>query len=423
MPQSISSAIPLSCLTKAIDAICRCRTGAYGYSLSACTSCGQQHHIAHACGNRHGPQCQHQKAAQWLHHQLDKQLPGVYLITFTVPEALRPLCRSHPRLASQSLFSASSQALKRLAQAPRFIGTTLPGFPGLLHTRGRQLPYHPHIHSIVPGGGLSQDREAWLPSRTNFSVPVRALSPSYRALCKQEMRAAGQLAQIDPHVWTTYGTSTARPIPMAPPLHIPGALCLQSCHLQPAHRRLRRSASSPSPTENQAVLVRAPPASTSLSLCAASSNMSCRGLHEGATLRLYERQLSHQNRHHPTDDHLANRRHPGAASRHRHHTGAGDLSQLWRTAHRPEPRLALAPGHLRYGLSSRPGHSTDVVHSTLESDRRRDFCVRSAGQLLQDTWGRLPTAPHHPYGISKYCPQGTIQARSSRILPHAPPAL
>ncbi len=187
---------------KALDAICHCRTGAYGYSLYACNSCGHHHHIAHACGNRHCPQCQHHKAAQWLHSQLDNQLPGPYfLITFTVPEALRPLCRSHPRLAYQTLFLASSQALKRLAKEPRFIGTTLPGFTGILHTWGRQLQYHPHIHSIVPGGGLSPEREAWLPSRANFSVPVRALSPIYRAIFKQEMRTAGQLAQIDPHVW------------------------------------------------------------------------------------------------------------------------------------------------------------------------------------------------------------------------------
>jgi len=75
-----------------------------------------------------------------LHNQLAQQLPGAYcLITCTVPEALRPLCRAHPRLASQSLFSASSQALKRLAKAPRFLGTTLPGFPGILHTWGRHL--------------------------------------------------------------------------------------------------------------------------------------------------------------------------------------------------------------------------------------------------------------------------------------------
>jgi len=76
---------------KAIDAICRCRTGAYGSSLSACHTCGQHHRVHHACGHRHCPQCQHHTAQLWLHNQLTKPLPGPScLITFTVPEALRP---------------------------------------------------------------------------------------------------------------------------------------------------------------------------------------------------------------------------------------------------------------------------------------------------------------------------------------------
>lgn len=99
--------------------------------------------------------------------------------------------------------TASSQALKRLAHEERFIGTNLPGLTGILHTWGRQLQYHPHIHSIVPGGGLSKDRTTWLPSRANFSVPVKALSPMYRALCKEDMGQAGLLEQIDPLVWKT----------------------------------------------------------------------------------------------------------------------------------------------------------------------------------------------------------------------------
>jgi hypothetical protein len=97
---------------------------------------------------------------------------------------------------------ASSTAPKRLAPDDRCIGTDLPGFPGVLHTWGRQLQYHPHIHYIVPGGGLSKDRSAWLPSRANCFVPVKALSPIYRALCKEELRHAGLLEQIDPQVWT-----------------------------------------------------------------------------------------------------------------------------------------------------------------------------------------------------------------------------
>jgi hypothetical protein len=123
-------------------------------------------------------------------------------MTFTVPETLRPFIRSHQRLAYHALFTASALALKRLAQDERFIGTDLPGFTGVLHTWGRQLQYHPHIHYIVPGGGLAKDRTTWQPSRVNFCVPVKALSPIYRALCKDDMRQAGLLEQIDPQVWT-----------------------------------------------------------------------------------------------------------------------------------------------------------------------------------------------------------------------------
>jgi hypothetical protein len=123
-------------------------------------------------------------------------------MTFTVPETLRPFIRSHQRPAYDAMFTASSLALKRLAADERFIGTDLPGFTGVLHTWGRQLQYHPHIHYIVPGGGLSKDRTTWCPSRANFFVPVKALSPIYRALFKEEMAHAGLLEHIDPQVWT-----------------------------------------------------------------------------------------------------------------------------------------------------------------------------------------------------------------------------
>ena len=96
---------------------------------------------------------------------------------------------------------ASAEALKRLAHAARFLGTALPGFPGILPPWGRQLQYPPHMHSSVPGGGLAKARETWLPSRANFSVPVRALSPMYRAIFADDMRTSRRLQQSDPQVW------------------------------------------------------------------------------------------------------------------------------------------------------------------------------------------------------------------------------
>lgn len=188
---------------KVMSAIQQCQSGHYGHSLYQCQRCSEQHRVNHSCGNRHCPQCQQHKTQQWLQHHLDKQLPGPhFLLTFTVPETLRPFIRSHQRLAYQALFQASATALKRLATDERFIGTDLPGFTGVLHTWGRQLQYHPHIHYIVPGGGLSKDRTTWQPSRANFFVPVKALSPIYRAIFKEDMRQAGLLEHIDPQVWT-----------------------------------------------------------------------------------------------------------------------------------------------------------------------------------------------------------------------------
>jgi hypothetical protein len=99
------------------------------------------------------------------------------------------------------MFNASSLALKRLAKDERFIGTDLPGFTGVLPTWGRQLQYHPHIHYIVPGGGLSKDRTTWRLSRATFFVPVKALSPIYRAIFKEAMRHAGLLESLAPQVW------------------------------------------------------------------------------------------------------------------------------------------------------------------------------------------------------------------------------
>lgn len=188
---------------KVIQAIIDCRSGELGVTLYYCQRCREHHLVNRSCGNRHCPNCQHHKTQKWLLKQMARSLPTHYfLTTFTVPEQLRDFIRSNQQPAYNAMFEASSEALKRLANDPRFIGTDLPGFFGVLQTWGRQLQYHPHIHYIVPGGGLSHDRTRWLPSRKDFYLPVQALSPIYRAKFRDAMERAGLLDRIDPKVWT-----------------------------------------------------------------------------------------------------------------------------------------------------------------------------------------------------------------------------
>lgn len=187
---------------KVIDAIVNCRSGNLGITVYRCEGCGRLHHIDRSCGNRHCPQCQYHKSRDWLGSQLCRRLPGQYfMLTFTMPQQIRSFCRSHQRLAYGTLFSAAAGAIKKLAGDPRHIGTDLPGFTGVLHTWGRQLQYHPHVHFIVPAGGLSKNRKQWLVACNGFYLPVRPLAKIFKAKFKTAMEKNGMLPNIDSQVW------------------------------------------------------------------------------------------------------------------------------------------------------------------------------------------------------------------------------
>jgi Putative transposase/Transposase zinc-binding domain len=187
---------------KVLAAISACRTGELGGVVYQCESCGSTHTMGRSCGNRHCPTCQQDKAKTWLEDQLDRLLPCPYfLLTFTVPAGLRGFVRQHQRIAYAAMFEASSAAIKTLAADPKFVGTKRCGFFGVLQTWGRTLEYHPHIHYVVPGGGLSADGSQWLPSRADFFVPVKALSILFRAKFRAALDRAGLLDQVDPAVW------------------------------------------------------------------------------------------------------------------------------------------------------------------------------------------------------------------------------
>lgn len=187
---------------KAIAAIVNCRTPASGTTFFRCESCGTRHEMHRSCGNRHCPTCQHHKARQWLERNLNRRLPGHhFMITFTVPEELRRFIRGNQRIAYAALFSASSAAMKKLVLDPKFMGGDLPGFFGVLHTWGRTLEYHPHIHYVVVGGAFSSADDRWKPSGTGFYVPVEALSPIFKAMFKDKMKTAGLFDLIPNDVW------------------------------------------------------------------------------------------------------------------------------------------------------------------------------------------------------------------------------
>jgi hypothetical protein len=124
-----------------------------------------------------------------------------FLITFTVPEPLRYFMRQNQRLAYSALFKASSDTIKKLALDQKHIGADLPGFFGVLHTWGRTLHYHPHIHYVVSGGALCSSDGSWHPSRIDFFLPVKALSKIFRAKFCDLMKQAHLFDQIPADVW------------------------------------------------------------------------------------------------------------------------------------------------------------------------------------------------------------------------------
>ena len=187
---------------KVIRAIQRCKTKYSGINTCKCKKCGKTHTLYRSCGNRNCPVCQHHRNIQWLDKRMKEQLPGPYfMVTFTVPENIRSFMRSSQGEAYSAFFRVASETLKALIANPKFVGGDLPGFFGVLHTWGRQLQYHPHIHFIVPGGALCKDTGEWKKAQKGFLVPVHALSKVFKAKFHDEMKKLNQDQFFDPDVW------------------------------------------------------------------------------------------------------------------------------------------------------------------------------------------------------------------------------
>jgi Putative transposase/Transposase zinc-binding domain len=185
---------------KAREDIERCRTAALGGQLYSCEHCGESHYSYHSCKTRHCPKCQNDQAEAWLENQKRLLLPVThFMVTFTLPAELRALTRSHQKTLYNILFRASAKALQELATDPRFIGGRI-GMVGVLHTWTRDLRYHPHVHYIVPGGGLSAEA-TWLPSRQEFLVHVKPLSVLFRAKVRAHLQETDLFPLVNEQVW------------------------------------------------------------------------------------------------------------------------------------------------------------------------------------------------------------------------------
>jgi len=171
----------LNCLSpdqaRVVSSLRACRTAALGGHLQKCDRCGREQPVYNSCRNRHCPKCQSLEQALWVEAQAEDLLPVPYFhLVFTLPHVLNPIFLREPRLSYSLLFEASAATLVDVCR--RRLGAT-PGITAVLHTWTQLLLYHPHIHCIASGGGLSADGE-WISSRPNFFLPVRVLADVFR---------------------------------------------------------------------------------------------------------------------------------------------------------------------------------------------------------------------------------------------------
>ena len=197
---------------QALWEIAHCRTPTLGGQVYQCDACQQRHYSYHSCQNRHCPKCQNEAAQQWLERQQDQLLATPYfLVTFTLPAELRSLTFRHQKQLYHHLFRTSAAALQQLALDPRFVGGQI-GMIGVLHTWTRDLRYHPHVHYLVPAGGISADGQTWIPTDSDFLVHVKPLSILFRAKFRDALKKTALFDQVSPQTWTKDWVVHAKPV-------------------------------------------------------------------------------------------------------------------------------------------------------------------------------------------------------------------
>ena len=176
-----------------------CRTAALGGHKKKCNLCGHEQVSYNSCRNRHCPKCQGAARAKWLQARQQELLEVPYFhVVFTLPDEIGPLALQNRRRVYEILFRAAAESLLTLARDPQHLGARI-GFLLVLHTWGQNLHLHPHVHGVIPGGGLSLDGRRWVAGRPNFFLPVRALSRLFRGKFLSYLQQAFDQGQLGFH--------------------------------------------------------------------------------------------------------------------------------------------------------------------------------------------------------------------------------
>lgn len=197
---------------RAIRDITNCRTEVLGGQSYLCPKCGQFRYSYHSCKNRHCPKCGNDQASEWLQKHFD-QLPPVphFLVTFTLPDPLRKLARSHQKIVYEILITTACRSLEVLGWNHKWIGGLI-GSVAVLQTWTRDLRYHPHVHVVVTGGGLSADGNHWMPAKNNFLLPAAALAKVFRGKFRHQLAQHDFYKNVPSHVWPTDWIVDIRPV-------------------------------------------------------------------------------------------------------------------------------------------------------------------------------------------------------------------
>jgi Transposase zinc-binding domain/Putative transposase len=173
-----------------MSAIESCRTAALGGHVEQCEACGHTQIAYNSCRNRHCPKCQGAAARDWLAERQADLLPVPYFhLVFTLPAGIADIAYQNKAVIYDALFKASSETLLTIAADPKHLGARI-GITAVLHSWGSAMTHHPHLHMMVPGGGLSFDRSKWISCKPGFFLPVRVLSKLFRRLMLEQLAAA-----------------------------------------------------------------------------------------------------------------------------------------------------------------------------------------------------------------------------------------